>query len=300
MTGKTFWRKFIFILVCLFLLDFAVGSLLDHFYFTIKGGARNIMTVALEQQENEIVILGSSRASHHYNPKIISDSTNLTCFNAGRDGQGIIFANAVLEAMLTRYTPKIVILDVNTIELRTFGDYDKLRELEPYAKKKPTLWNTLSLVSATEKIKNISRIYPYNSMIFHIIYGHLPIGNPYYPDGFIPLSGSYNNEIPTMLYNNFQLDPNKLDAFHHFCNRCKENNIKLWVFNSPSFVIYEGNNPSGEYIEEYCRMHDIFYKNFINDSIYYCKELFSDPTHLNTAGAEKYSAEIGRIIQKSF
>ena len=39
----------------------------------------------------DIVILGSSRASHHYVPHIITDSLGLTCVNLGEDGQGILY-----------------------------------------------------------------------------------------------------------------------------------------------------------------------------------------------------------------
>lgn len=57
--------------------------------------------------------MGSSRASHHYVPEIISEKLGMSCFNAGQDGNGIILQYGRWKMLSERYTPKLIIYDIN-------------------------------------------------------------------------------------------------------------------------------------------------------------------------------------------
>lgn len=70
--------RFFFLLASLFavlcILDYGIGKFLEYLYFNQKQGKLYNITYAIEKQTNDVIIMGSSRAMHHYNPDIISDS----------------------------------------------------------------------------------------------------------------------------------------------------------------------------------------------------------------------------------
>lgn len=41
---------------------------------------------------DDIIILGSSSATHHYVLQIIEDSLGLSCYNCGEEGNGVVLA----------------------------------------------------------------------------------------------------------------------------------------------------------------------------------------------------------------
>ena len=299
MDSNTFWKKLIFLCFCLVILDFSIGKVLEFLYFKQKKGKLYNVTYVLEQQTCDVLVLGSSKAMHQYNPKIISDSLNLSCYNAGYDGQGILYSKAVLDVVIERYIPKVIILDIVSIEFCvTFNtSYDMLHVLNPYAKKHPVLWETLSLKSKTERIKHFSSIYPYNSMPARIIAGLLPgETKDVTEDGFTPQFGIWNEEIKETIYADSKLDENKTKAFEDIYRICSENNISLYVVVSPIFSIIPNKTISFLHLEQTCRDLNIPFFNFVNDKDYLDNELFLDIDHLNSQGADIFSKDLSHKI----
>jgi len=298
MTHIVFWKKFLFFFLCLILLDFVIGNVLEHFYFTQNKGKLYNVTVALEKQTCDILIFGSSRAMHHYNPEIITDSLGLSCFNAGYDGQSILYCNGMLDVILERYTPKMIILDVTTQDFSESSvSYDLLYVLDPYVRRHPVLWNTLSLKSRFEKIKHLSSIYPYNSMLARIIVGNISIKSKDASDnGFTPQDGVWKGEALPEVYPEGKSDPNKLNAFNAFCKKCIKNNIKLYLVISPLYKLVENESSTVKYLNQIREKKGIPLFNFTNDSNYSSNEYFLDDSHLNAKGADKFSSDISHQI----
>ena len=73
---------------------------MDYMYFHAKGSSiREMNDVCLDNQY-DVLIMGSSRAHHHYVPEIISDSLGLSCYNTGKDGNGIILVKPQKESTI--------------------------------------------------------------------------------------------------------------------------------------------------------------------------------------------------------
>jgi hypothetical protein len=122
------------LLVLLIVVDLIVGSVAKKIYFLQKRGASYKTTYVMEKATNEIMILGSSKVAHHYIASLMTDSLKYTCYNGGRDGSFISYSNALLNSMLTRYTPKLVIVDIldDEFEEQSYKLEDKLSALLPY------------------------------------------------------------------------------------------------------------------------------------------------------------------------
>ena len=117
MKTKEFLRKFLLIVICLFLLDKGLGLILQHYYFKIRHGELGRTTYVMDSCAAETIILGSSRAAHHYVSPVIADILNSSCYNAGQDKQRLIYCLAILKSIYRRYSPKEIILDLNPTAL---------------------------------------------------------------------------------------------------------------------------------------------------------------------------------------
>ena len=167
-----FLYKLIRLIIILFTLDFSIGHFCKHLYFSQKSGLNYRTTYALEKTNEDMLIFGSSRANHHYNPQIFTGVTGLSCYNVGRDGQSIFYHHAVQKATLTRYKPKIIILDVVFTDFESAQSeesLDRLAALLPYYKTHKEIQNIVNQRSKFEKFKLWSKIYPYNSLILTIL-----------------------------------------------------------------------------------------------------------------------------------
>ena len=60
---------------------------------------------SLNEVSTPIVIVGSSRASHHYVSNIIEEKLNLETYNVGRDGCFFSYNCCVVNSILDRYCP---------------------------------------------------------------------------------------------------------------------------------------------------------------------------------------------------
>ena len=91
-----FAKNMILFLLIFFAIDSLFGIVFDKIFFVQK----RKLTYAIEQSNESLLILGSSRAQHHYNSQILADSLGLSVYNAGVSGQNIYFHYALLKSVL--------------------------------------------------------------------------------------------------------------------------------------------------------------------------------------------------------
>src|ERR1022692_3882494 len=240
-----FMVKLILFLVILFALDSVIGGMLKHFYFRQESGFLYRTTYALDSTKAEILIFGSSTANHHYRPVTFERRLNMSCYNTGRDGNTIFYNYAVLKSVLKRYTPKMAILDFNDRDFMKDQDsYDRMASLLPYYDNNPELRSLIFLKSPFEKYKLISKIYPYNSLLFSIGIGNTKFNKSREiatdENGFVPLSGDWKEPLTTKLASiKYELDTFKINIFKSFIKDCIHSKIKLYIFISPKFIKFE-------------------------------------------------------------
>lgn len=175
-----------------FAFDSIIGWCFDFLSANNKGGETGRNCYIFNNTKEDILAMGSSRCSHHYIPKIISDSTGLSCYNCGYDGNGIIMQYAVWKMVSKRYYPKYIIYDVTPgFDIYTEQDNRKyLDKLKPFYYSNPEIDSVFWSVDKKERLKMISHSYQYNSNWLAII------GDCIYPiyqageNGFLPLYGS--------------------------------------------------------------------------------------------------------------
>jgi len=284
------------ILIC---VDFVTGKVINHFYFIQTSGPEFVTSYAIDKTKADILIFGSSRANHHYHPRVFEDKLHLTCFNAGRDGFDIFYHYAVLKTILTRYKPKIAILDLKTEEFKKMqSSYDQLSVLLPYYKNHPEIREIVQLKSRWERLRTFSQICPFNSTLSYIILGNTDFNRKRRNEinGYVPLTKQWKGPVNTYrVDNDYELDPKKIKIYENFIRDCLNSKIKLYIITSPYYVKYLNIDKSIELGHNIAEKYNIPYYDFSNDTTFINHpDLFSekDKAHLNNAGAEILTTEI--------
>lgn len=284
-------------------LDQMVGCVADYFQSHAKGGDTKKVNDFVLEDKYDIIILGSSRAHHHYVPQVISDSLGLSCYNGGRDGNGILFQYGVYKMIAERYHPRMIIYDVepsfDIIEYKDdINDTRYLSALKPFFKN-PYVSQIFKDVSIKEYIKVHSGLCRHNSSIIsEMIDFFVPRDNCIdIGSGYIPLQGSILQEPLVEPVEDYSVDSLKLVYMYRFIKDASKNNIPLLMVASPKY----GATDSRRFniIKDYCRDYKVPFIDYYADTCYmHHKEWFKEPMHLNDEGAQRFSQLMVKYIKQ--
>lgn len=293
--------------VALILADRIVGAGLEYLFYQQTHGDDYTTLYALEKANDEVLIFGTSRASHHYNAKVFEEATGMSCFNAGRDEMEIPYTNALLEGILTRHKPQLIILDIGPMELA--GEKQVVYErvaaaLMPYTDKYPMFEPAVERAGEMELLKTkASKIYPYNSKIGSSIQnaytnlGHLS------EQGYEPLyktidTSIYKESIWEDIDKNYPVREDYANILKGIINKAHNNGIELVVVISPFYFPYDFSiNDSYKKIQEITSEANVPMLDFSNDPEFTGQPmLFNDDIHLNDDGATIYTQKIIRQL----
>ena len=291
-------------LVLVIVADKITGSILNYLYRGQKSGWDYETKYSIENAKADVLIFGASRAQQQYIPLSIEDSLHMTCYNVGRDGTPFFYHYAVLQGVLKRYTPKIIILDCEYGVLKnSSSSYDRLSCLLPLYKDHPEIRPVVELRSPFEKYKLLSRTYPYNSLIFKIAAGNLESSKAKNETikGYLKLTRSLNEPIKTIDYtfDKYELDSLKVKMLQSFIDDCKQRNIKLFLICSPYYINSIGTDHSLEIVKEKAKENYLDYLDYSKDQYFErSPQLFDDTVHVNFTGAKIFSAIVAGDIKK--
>ena len=276
-------------------VDVAVGKLFRYVQANRAGGRTRAEWYACRVSNEDIIIMGSSRASHHYVPQIISDSLGMSCFNAGQDGNGIILQYGRWKMISERYAPKVLIYDVTPgFDLQENDNMAYVDRLKPFCDDREVK-KYVSGIFPMERWKLFSQMYRYNYKFLEM----LSDCNKSKDDklyGYIPLHGQIRKEVvegeSKTKVKAIEFDETKLQYLERLAQECKAKNTQL------IFVVSSYFN-GGSYNEEsFSPISDIAAKYGLH--FYYLNELeftdnpnlFKDSYHLNDEGSKAFTAEL--------
>jgi hypothetical protein len=295
-----FFLKLLLLLGIVFVLDFSAGNILRYYYFKQKSGLQYRSNYAFEKTTEDILILGSSRANHHYIPSIFEKNIRQSCYNAGKDGEMIFYHYAVLKSVLKRYTPKIIIIDFHNSDLQNDErGYNRLSTLLPYYKTHKEVRPIAELKGPLEKWKLCSSIYPFNSSLFTIALNNARLNKREDQQGYLPVYGSWNMPMmPDMDTDDKGIDTIKRNIYESLIKDCLEKKIQLFIVKSPTYV---KNPPADTYVLEIKKIASHFnvpFFDYSNDPRFIIDngKLFHDRSHLNDSGAHLFSEIIVKVI----
>ena len=289
-------RKFLLKVALFFLLmagvDMASGWGFSILRSKANGGQTYKNEYLAKKCMDDVLILGSSKADHHYIPSIMEDSLGLTCYNAGEMGCGIIPAYVRYKLVAKRKKPSFVLYEITP-------NYDYLKD-DNYSRYLGTIRQYVSdpmvrevyldFSDELDRLRLMSNLYRNNSNAINNLKDVL--GGSLDQKGYEPLYGHLEpKSIKNPKQENKQIDPLKLSYLERLVTDCKHDGVKIAFIISPRFSKTPGGRMKVyEPVFELAQKYDIPIINNLNVNEFNEKsEYFQDDGHLNHHGATAYS-----------
>ncbi len=301
--GVSDMKKFLINIAIFFaivaVVDFSLGKVF-HYLQARGGGRTGAEYYACKESNEDVIILGSSRAMHHYVPSIIEDSLEMSCYNAGQDGNGIIMQYGRWKMISERYAPKIVIYDVTPeFDLLENDNMAYIDRLKPFCND-VEVKQYVSSIFPFERLKLISNMYCFNYKFIEMLSDCFLSKNN--NKGYFPEYGQVKLAAIEKLKKTKQTNPIKLDEvkllyLESLARECKEQNVKLVFSVSPWLkggIFSKGTFAS---VAEIAKRNGASFCYF-NDGVLSSDEnIFKDTYHLNDKGARLFTTD---LIDKIF
>lgn len=288
---KKYIVRIILFFAIVVLVDIIVGLAGDYLQAHAKGGDTKAINDLVKKDQHDILILGSSRAHHHYDTPFLSDTLNLDVYNAGYDGNGVLLAYGILQMVLERYEPKLVVFDVEpSFDINVYAPDNNntryLKFLKPYYQE-PGIEQIFRDVSNKEWYKVHSGLIRYNTDIISKLTDCFK-GASAFPCGYAPMSGEMKEDREMELETPIPVDSLKLSYVGHLIDLARSRNIPIVLVSSPKYGAHNSEvlNP----VKEICKSRGVKFLDFYADKeMVTHKEWFKEPMHLNAAGARIYT-----------
>jgi hypothetical protein len=305
--STAFTFKLLILVIGLIIADKTIGALLRHFYFQSKHGEQKRLTYVLDSVNHPVLILGASKALRQYASPIIADSLHLPCYNTGKDKQGIYYNLAILKAVLARYHPQVVILDLHPLGLTHYEELlDDLSVLLPYYDSHIQLRPIIDKRSYWEPVKTWSTLYRYNSLALQIAANQLShAGDSGIVDGYAPKHETmrrppYSPYSPASL--TAATDPGIVAAFEEIITSTIRAGGRPVVVVSPVYFPIHGGTTTTKLAAQLCERYHIPFLNYMDSTAFlYRNDLFFDEAHLDESGSAVFTQMLCKdLVAKGF
>lgn len=292
---KTILHLAIFIFIFI-IIDVSFGVVCDYLTVNAKDGDSGKRSYIVNETSEDILLFGSSRMEHHYNPQIFEDSLKRSCFNAGFDGKGIILYYGFFKLITERYKPKMIVYDLSIFDIYQDDNSKYTFLLKPFSKNS-SVKDIITSVDVLERFKLKSNLYRYNSLWIGLLGSNIKKTRMNL-DGFEPLGEIMDYEPNLTDDQNGLVDSLKVKYLKTLITDCKEMGVELVFVVSPH---YKG-NLLPEYIpeaKEIAKQYGIkIYDYFADSSVAHNKAFFKDQAHMNKFGADFFSKMFVSEIKK--
>lgn len=278
------------------LVDFGFGFTCEYLQNHAKGGTMKSICQTAKVQTSAIIILGSSRAHHHYVPSVISDVKGMTAYNGGVDGNGIVLASGLYDLIEERYTPKVIFYDVEpSFDINVYAEDGNnnryIGHLRPYFQDH-RIKQILFRIDPSECFKNLSAMFRYNAKIVDLLKDQVVMSD-YTTDGYAPLYGIMKKTPEVRINGNRPIqDTLKLNMMEEFISRLSQSKTKLIMVASPKY----GAKSSEVFdpIKELCARYGVEFWDYYAEPEFQRIDYFKESMHLNDKGARAFSECISR------
>lgn len=292
---KKFLYKIVLLFLLLFVIDYGVGVCFSWLVANAKDGdaARNYYIC--KKTSEDILIFGSSRASHHYNSNILRDSLNMPVYNCGMDGNGIILHYGRYEIISKRYHPKYVIYDIEpSFDLHEDNKEKYLTTLKPFYDEEG-ISDIFNDVDKNMRYKMLSSMYQYNSEFAQILINNIHPLKSSGINGFRPLEGKIEKKktVKNKEKTDYEFDELKLSYMEKLIKNIGKEHFIFAI--SPTWSGMD--SASYAPVMELARKYNIPFYNYSNDKKYFYNfECFKDRGHLNSKGADEFTKEFAHDL----
>lgn len=291
-----------FVLVIVLLVDLSYRYIGDYAY-KIEPEAKNYgFAYQNFTKEAELVIIGSSRAKHHYDCKVFEDSLHLNTYNLGCDAYGILQQYLVLQRLIENNKgTSTVIFDVTHKTLLDAFGWSDNNELNfiPYYWRNDTLKRYMDeRYGKYCNLKYLSSLIQYNGKVVDIIVNirHKDKVYEWKNKGFDPIkySGKPNTDFRSDNIKEYTPSPLCIQLLDNMVSLSRKHNIRLILMISP---VVDDWTPFCQCLQNYASQNNVEFYDFsrekgLSDNMFF----FKDYHHLNEVGAREFTKEVVGLL----
>jgi hypothetical protein len=259
----------------------------------------------------DIIVSGSSRATYHFDPRIISQASGLRVFNIGKVGAQTDVELGVLRAYLEHnQKPKLVVQSLDAFTFVTTREVYQPAMYVPYLDD-PVVLRMMKKADPSLVKGRFIPLYDYTveDMNFTWWVGVRGLAgiNPRqtYYGGFMPRDRSWTNDFAQFRAANphgvsFAIEPKGIQVLEDLIQLCKQNRIQLVFVYSPEYAPMQNmTNDRSQIFAEFRKLSEQYevpfwdYSNweYTNDT-----DMFYNSQHLNARGAEIFSSQFAQQL----
>lgn len=291
-------------LVGILAADFLIGAILEKGFYSQRTGPDYQIFNSFRGDTSSVLLYGNSRAQHHYNSKLIADSTNLSFNNSGIvGGHGVFLFDFQVNELLKVRKPKILLIEMDPNSLGYWkGDYERLSVLLPFCNQYEKAKELVKLKGDFQELKLLSKTYRFNSLIYNVFIYNFFSSKFNHVKSYIPLSRdtTLKQEFePLKVVYSDSVDQNKANSLTNLIDLAKAKGVEIVFIQSP---VYLANsefplNKASERFFQILKDKNVKYWDYSNDFLFKNRqELFYDTQHLNSYGASTFSEIIADKI----
>jgi hypothetical protein len=255
----------------------------------------------------DIIISGSSRATYHYDPRVIESTTGQTTFNIGKVGSQTDVQVAVLKAYLEHNRkPSLIVHNLDAFSFVTTQEIFEPAQYVPYLDDQ-TLYESLRPFDPNLTKSRYLPLYGYivEDMNFAWFTGVKALLGRYpkedYYRGFSPRDKEWTDEFERFKRGkphgvSFAIEPAGVEALGQLIQLCKQNGIQLVLVYSPEYSEMQAltNNRIAifETFRELANRNHVPLWDFSDWTHDGDRAYFYNSQHLNARGAEAFSDDL--------
>ena len=266
--------------------------------------------------QDDIIIMGSSRAWIHLDPQRIEEYTHLTCYNLGLDGAELVLQQVIWDQVMNdNNIPEVVIQNVDIFSLGKRMEIPMKYKFLPYLNK-DFVYDKLKLLQPglwKEKYIPFIKYHGYGKyflMGFSSFFSIKKYDNYTKYKGFKYQDRQWNDDFKKFQahLNGQNVKINKddieagLDILNGIINDCKKYNTTLIFVYTPEYVGLQKLTFQRDSIVnlvcELARKNDVEFWDYSNDSLSFSKEYFYNSLHLNKKGAQIFSEKFAQKLSQ--
>ena len=274
-------------------VDFSFGKVFHYLQWNVAGGRTGSEYYACKESNEDILIMGSSRAAHHYDSKVIAEGLGKSCFNAGEDGNGIILQYGRWKMISDRYKPKLIIYDISTgYDISINDNMAYIDRLKPFCDAL-IVKEYVAEIFPMERMKLASQMYRYNYKFLEMIFDctkRRVIGN-----GYTSVRGHISQAIIDKEFDKkdtIETDSVKRIYLERLVTEAKEKGTEIVFVISPSWKGGGYTLSAYSSIIDLANKYHIPFYNYMESSICNNPDYFKDSGHLNSLGASEFSKDL--------
>ena len=283
-----------FILISLFIVDRFIGKIGDYSMTRLPNYSGQLAkcNFNMNRLKTDIVLLGSSRCSHHYVTMMLQDSINnyvgggtYSLYNGGIEGRYVNYNCCTAESIMERFSPRMIIFEVSESELTRLYNLSDMDLLLPLYTANRYVKQYMDALGWKKKVKCESNLYRYNQILLRIASSFFASADS---TGYEPLYKEmtvipeFHAEASTHDLNDYSTN-----NLSRVMEKAQEKGIQMIVVSSPRFMPSSDNRR----LADFCAKYEVPYIDLYNLELFNSHpEYFQDQGHLNDKGAHIYSS----------